>query len=176
MKKALAAATLLIMVSAFTFANGTQENPAQGTWWHGNGRFSGQDRTAPGAIQRPLQGEERTKTGTLKLVDGSQPELVTKDGTYTLMYPYMYANSVQLKDGQEITVKGYDAPAYRWNNTTSNEKRLMVTEATINGKEYKIDRSAFRHMRGKGNRSGGNRMGGHGSRGGYGSQRGGGRW
>ena len=138
MKKTLAtAATLLILVSALSFANGTKED----------------------STQRDLI----TKTGTLKLVPNDHPELVTKDGTYELMYPYMYADDIKLTDGQKITVKGYDVPAYRDNNS-GDDKHLMVTEATINGKEYKLDTHNFGPMgRNRGPRGGSN-------------QRRGGRW
>jgi len=163
MKKTLAtAATLLIMVSALSFANGNKENSDQRSWGPGNGSM-GQNGTTNTA--RPFeQGEELTITGTLKLVANGHPELVTKDGTYELMYPYMYADDLKLKDGQKITVKGYDTPAYRWNNGSKDEKYLMVTEATIDGKNYKLDSGNFGPMgkmsgrKGRGNSRGGSRQ------------------
>ncbi len=166
MKKTLAtAATLLILVSALSFANGTKEDSTQGTWGRGNGTTN---------TARPFeQGDLVTKTGTLKLVPNDHPELVTKDGTYELMYPYMYADDIKLTDGQEITVKGYDVPAYRDNNS-GDEKHLRVTEATINGKEYKLDTDNFGPMGRMGRRMGG-RAGNRGPRGGS-NQRRGGRW
>ncbi len=169
MKKRLATAvTLLMVVSVLSFANGNKENSDQRSWGPGNGRNMGQNGTANTA--RPFeQGEELTKTGTLKLVANDHPELVTEDGTYELMYPYMYADDLKLKDGQKITVKGYDTPAYRWNNN-SDEKYFMVTEATIDGKNYKLDSGNFGPM----GRMGG-RMGRGYSRGGYGHMDGG-RW
>ncbi len=161
MKKTLAtAATLLILVSALTFANGTKEDSTRGTWGPGNGPMA----------QNETTGTLLTLQGTLKLVAGDHPQIVTKDGTYELMYPYMYADGIKLKDGEQITVKGYDAPAYRWNNSSEDEKHLMVTEATIGGKEYKLDRDNFGPM---GRRGG--RMGGRSPRGGSNSGRGG-RW
>ena len=85
----------------------------------------------------------------------------------------MYADDIKLTDGQKITVKGYDVPAYRWNNSR-DEKHLMVTEATINGKEYKIDHDNFGPMGRMGGRMGG-RAGNRGPRGGSNQMRGG-RW
>jgi len=169
MKKTLAtAATLLILVSALSFANGNKENSNERSGGSGYGPM-GQNGTANTA--RPFeQGEELTKTGTLKLVANGHPELVTKDGTYELMYPYMYADDITLKDGEQITVKGYNVPAYRWNNGSKDEKHLMVTEATIDGKNYKLNNEDLGSM----GRMGGRMGRGH-SRGGN-KQMGGGRW
>ena len=170
MKKTLfAAAVLLTVVSVFSFANGVKEDTTNPAWGPGYGRFGG-NTTAQAA--RPFkQGDLVTVTGNLKLVQNDHPELVTSDGTYELMYPYIYSDDVDLKDGQEITVKGYDTPAYRW-SSDGDEKHLMVTEATIDGKVYKIGRDDFGPMGMKGGRTGG-RMAYSNMRGGMRSPRGG---
>ncbi len=156
MKKKLAAAvTVLIMVSVLSFANGNKEDGTQMTRGQGYGRNANMNRTS---VERSFeQGDLITLSGTLKINGSERPEIVTEKGTYELMYPYMYGDKLELKDGQTATVKGYDTPAYRW-SSDGNEKHLMVTEATINGKAYKLDTKNFGPMNGRGNGSG--RMGG----------------
>lgn len=156
MKKTLAIAALLVMsVSALSFANGNSEAAAAGTYGQGYGRSA--DRNSA-TFERPFeQGEEITLTGTLKIKDGDRPVLVTTDGEVQLMYPYINGDDIALKDGQEITVKGYDTPAYRWSDN-EGEKHFMVTEATIDGKEYKLDSGSFGPMAGRGGAKDGKRM------------------
>jgi len=150
MKKSIAIAALLVMsVSALSFANGNSETAAAGTNGQGYGRYA---KGNSAAFERPFeQGEEVTLTGALKITGSDRPVLVTEDGEVELMYPYVYNDDIELKDGQEITVKGYDTPAYRWADDSS-AKHFMVTKATVNGKEYKLDSGNFGPMNGRGGR------------------------
>ena len=170
-KKLATAVTVLMMVSVLSFANGNKEDGSQGTWGQGYGRNSNINGTS---VERPFeQGDLITLNGTLKITGSKRPEIVTEKGTYELMYPYMNGDNLELKDGQTATVKGYDTPAYRWSND-GDEKHLMVTEATINGKAYKLDTENFGPMNGRGNGMHGSRMAS--SQTGKGSGRIGGRW
>ena len=53
------------------------------------------------------------------------------------MFPRFLIDEVDVAEGQRITVEGYEMPGprMRWK---SDEQHLMVTKATINGKEYDL--------------------------------------
>ena len=144
------------MVSAVSFANGNSETPAQNTaWGQGNGRYAAAGNDD---FRRPFeQGDEIALTGTLKITGDDRLVIVTDEGTFELMYPYIYSNDIELKDGQQITVKGYETSAYRWAED-GNEKHLMVTEADVDGKSYKLNSNDFGPMNGKGGAMRGGRM------------------
>lgn len=156
-KTLLTALTLMVMITMTAAANGVQENSTTSTWGAGYGRYAAPGTTGRSAGPVTL-GEEKTFTGKLKLEDNNRAELVTGDETYELMYPYYYTYNLDIKDGQEITVKGYDVPAYRW-SPDGDDKHIRVTEATIDGKTYELDNS-YGRMGGntKGNRGRGSRM------------------
>ncbi len=156
-KTVLTMVALLTMISMAVSANGIKEDSVSNTWVPGYGRFV-QDGTIT-----PYSGDIITKTGTLKLTDNDRPKLITGNETYELMYPYYYSYNLEIKDGQEITVKGFEVPAYRW-NTDGDEKHLMLTEATIDGKEYKLNNNnyygPYGGRRGRNNRMAFNQPGG----------------
>ncbi len=177
MKKAIVMTVLLaMMVSAVSFANGTGETTGQATTWgQGYGRYAAAGNSN---FQRPFeQGDELTLTGTLKTTGDDRPVIVTGDGTYELMYPYIYSNNIELKDGQQITVKGYETPAYRWSED-GDEKHLMVTEADVDGKSYKLSSDDFGPKNGRGGAMRGSRTASaqYGRGAGNNSGRMGGRW
>ena len=168
MKKTIVTVLVLLAVITMTAAaSGVQENPAT--------------NRARSFTPPYVNGEELSITGTLKIVSSSDIELITDKGTYNLMYPYYNTPDIDVKDGQEITVKGYEVPAYRWSNGNDG-KFLHVEEATVDGKTYSFDN--YYGMRGNrmparsagrmGGRSGGRNTGNWNNSGSR--QRGGGRW
>ncbi len=170
MKKTLLTALVLIAaVSMSAAANGVQENSTVSPAW-GQGYGRGYARTAPAYANPPVTAEEKTITGTLRINGTDRPVIVSGGESYELMFPYYYGYNLDVKDGQEITVKGYEVPAYRWAGNGS-EKYLRITEAEINGKDYILAApGAFGPGRG---RTGGRGMG---NRGGMGRGAGGGNW
>lgn len=153
---------LLVLMTMTVAANGVKENQAADTWAPGQGYRMSQNDTQ--SVTPPYEtGEELTLTGSLKFSENNEIELVTKEGTFDLMYPRYNTPAIDVKDGQEVTVRGYEVPAYKWNSGEDN-KHLHVVEATVDGKTYTFENSY--HM-GPGSRMAG-RMGGRMS-----SQRGG---
>ncbi len=125
MRKITVAFVLIILVSAAVFSEGSQEQPEQ-TWGPGQGMFqSFEDYT----------GEIITVTGRIKLEENGFPELISGGETYELMYHFMDTSGLNINEGDEITVKGYEVPGPRWDND-ADETHLMLTGAIINGKEY----------------------------------------
>ncbi|RKX92906.1 MAG: hypothetical protein DRP59_04330 [Spirochaetes bacterium] len=138
-KRIVTGLVLLVLMAMSAAANGVQKNSATNTWTPGRGQ---RYRMAPGntqGITPPFEaGEKLILTGTLKFAENNEIELVTKDGTFDLMYPYYNTPNIDVKDGQNVTVKGYEVPAYRWSNG-DDDKHLHVVEATIAGKTYSFE-------------------------------------
>ncbi len=145
---------LLVLMTMTVAANGVKENPSTDTWAPGQGYRMTQNGTQ--SVTPPYEtGDELTLTGTLKISENNEIELVTKEGTFDLMYPRYNTPDVDVKEGQEVTVKGYEVPAYRW-NSEEDTKHLHVVEATVDGKTYTFENS---YQMGPGSRTAG-RMGG----------------
>lgn len=75
------------------------------------------------------------------------PLLFEADGnTYILLYPYQLANGIDISDGETITIEGFLAPGPRWESYDTGDdaapRALMVTTATIDGKEYVLPGAA----------------------------------
>lgn len=83
-------------------------------------------------------------TGKLELENGEQAKITVKGETYTLMAPWHQLEELELKDGQTVTVNGYEKTArFQWDG---KEKMLHVTTITIDGKVTEFD---FTMMGGK---------------------------
>ncbi len=79
-----------------------------------------------------------TVSGSLKLVNGEMPYLENDGIKYTFRAPWQQFQTLELEDGMNVTVEGYEMPvrAMLWDGS---EKSIMVTKAIINGKEIVVD-------------------------------------
>ena len=83
--------------------------------------------------------EERTTlTGKIDLSDVNLPKLIVGEKTYELIIPYRLAFDIDIKDGDEITIQGFEVPAYR-RTVDSESNNLMVTGATFKGTDYDLN-------------------------------------
>ena len=92
---------------------------------------------APGAMFNSDE-ESVTLTGKLDLTDANDPKLTVGEKTYELMVPYRLDYDMDIKDGDEITINGFEVPVYG-RDSNPDLTNLMVTAATFNGKEYNLD-------------------------------------
>ena len=81
--------------------------------------------------------ESLTLTGIIDLSDVNAPELVVGENRYELMVPYRMDYDMDIKDGDEITISGFEVPAYG-RSADSELTNLMVTGATFEGAEYDL--------------------------------------
>ncbi len=161
MKKALITLALISMAGMALFAEGSKENnstvPNTGYMGRGyaaqnyngqmpgnrqmpNGSWNGnnnQSSWGPGAMFNS-DAESMTLTGKLDLTDVNDPKLTVGENTYELMVPYRLDYDMDIKDGDEITINGFEVPGYG-RDTNPDLTNLMVTGATFNGKEYSLD-------------------------------------
>ena len=82
--------------------------------------------------------ESLTLTGKIDLSDVNAPKLTVGENTYELMIPYRLDYDIDIKDGDEITISGFEVPAYR-RAADSESTNLMVTGATFDGTEYDLN-------------------------------------
>ncbi len=93
---------------------------------------------ATGQSENPVPGELNTYSGTVHFEDNYEIVLKTDQGEYELMFPRFLIDEVDVAEGQRITVEGYEMPGSRMMRWEGDEEHLMVTKATINGKEYDL--------------------------------------
>jgi hypothetical protein len=84
-----------------------------------------------------LNVEELTITGIIDLTDVNTPKLTAGEQSYELMIPYRLDYDIEITNGDEITISGFEVPAFR-RSTDSVLPNLMVTGAIFNGKEYDL--------------------------------------
>lgn len=163
MKKIAITVLLISLAGMALFAEGSQEEQ---TWEPGMGRgYISEDQTnfVPGSMGRAsMRGgnfagnqstwgpsglvynnqsfneESMTLTGKIDLTDANLPKLTVGDDTYELMVPYRLDYDIDINDGDEITISGFEIPAYR-RTSDSDLTSLMVTDATFDGTEYNLD-------------------------------------
>ncbi len=82
--------------------------------------------------------ESLTLTGKIDLSDVNVPRLTVGENTYELIVPYRLDYDIDIKDGDEITISGFEVPAYR-RAADSESINLMVTGATFDGTEYDLN-------------------------------------
>lgn len=77
-------------------------------------------------------------SGKLSLVNGELPTIESDGVQYYVMAPWVQIEDLNLEDGMDISVEGYEMPGppMQWDNT---EKSIMVTKAVINGEEIDVD-------------------------------------
>lgn len=92
-------------------------------------------------------GEKLEITGELYFENKIHPELKSGDQEYELMVPRFYTFGVDLKEGQTITVEGYQVEGpYCTMEEEEDEIHLRVSKAVIDGKEYDLSSMDFGKM------------------------------
>ena len=81
--------------------------------------------------------ESLTFTGKIDLSDVNAPKLTVGEDTYELMVPYRLDYNIDIKDGDEITIIGFEVPAYR-RSADAELTNLVVTGAAFEGTEYDL--------------------------------------
>jgi hypothetical protein len=99
----------------------------QGSWGPAGMGYTNQD----------VNVENLTLTGNIDLKDVNAPKLTVGEDTYELMVPYRLDYDIDIKDGDEITISGFEVPAYR-RTADSETMNLMVTAAIFDGTEYEL--------------------------------------
>jgi hypothetical protein len=120
LRKTIPVFVLVLAAAAFTLAEGQSESGAQ--------RYG-------------AAGLEQVKvSGKLSLEDRMHPELESGGKTYELMVPWFLTRQIELQEGEQVTVEGYQVPGPRWESGEGDEIHVRVTKAVIRGKEYDVDR------------------------------------
>lgn len=155
MKKIAVTLILLSLTGMALFAEGSQEEttwePGSGYMGRGyatenqmpmrGGMSSNQGSWGPagmGYADQNFNAESITLSGKIDLTDVNLPKLTVGENTYELMVPYRMDYDIDINNGDEITITGFEVPGYR-KSTDSNLSNLMVTGATFEGKEYNLD-------------------------------------
>lgn len=94
-----------------------------------------------------------TLTGTVTVSNKLHPELKVGSKLYYLMVPRYYLDDIEVKDGTSVTVEGFVATGVPMLN--EKDEAVLVTKATIDGKEYDLERGYGHPMMGRGNFQGG---------------------
>lgn len=142
------------------FANGNQENTVkESDSDYLSRRYT--DESSRNAGQRPGRGgmysnrgnwrqpgtcftdqdinvESMTLTGKIDLTNLNIPKLTVGENSYELIIPYRLDYDIDIKDGDEITISGFEVPGYR-RSTDSELTNLMVSSVTLNGTEYNLN-------------------------------------
>ncbi len=133
MKKIAITLLLLSLTGMALFAEGAQEETV---WEPGMGRATMPMRG--GMIQNQNISEESLiLTGKIDLTDVNLPKLTVGEKTYELMVPYRLDYDIDIKDGDKITINGFEVPAYR-RDADTELTNLMVTGATYDGTDYDL--------------------------------------
>lgn len=171
MKKELLILIMIIGSAMILSAEGKQDDADVQSFGRGQGQtqgmMGGNRFNDAAAREEYLEGLETISlTGALILVNGEMPVIESEGTRFNVMAPWQAVADLELKDGMEVTVEGYEMPGppLQWDDS---EKSIMVTKAVINGEEFEIDHDAdgYRMMGG---------FGGRGNAGGPGSGRKGG--
>ena len=121
---------LMLVLAGVAFASG-QKEPAQ----------------APGSAQAPgtasaapcVQGEKLVLTGSLTLAGQRHPVLKSGGKEYELMIPRNLTWNLDVKDGEQVSVEGYVVQGMgRRAQENDDDIDLLVTKATVKGKEYDL--------------------------------------
>jgi hypothetical protein len=99
-------------------------------------------------------------SGSLQLVNGELPFIENDGVKYTFRAPWQQFQELDLENGMNVTVEGYEMPvrAMIWDGS---EKSIMVTKAIVKGEEIIVE-----HEPGKSGHGGFGSRGGRGRNGG----------
>lgn len=105
------------------------------------------------AAEGPSYDEENKVTLTGKIYFDNLMHPVLKSGgkEYELMIPRMYLYSIELEEGESVTVEGYEADeptgfmrGWRFQDEgEDNELHILVTKATVDGVEWDLESSRY---------------------------------
>jgi len=173
MKKELLVLLMIVSSAMILSAEGKQDDeqflgrgPRQGMM--GGNRNSDADREER-FEQREAAREEYladleviTVSGSLTLVNGELPYIESEGSKITIMAPWYDLGNLELENGMDVTVEGYQMPdrPLQWDDS---EKSMMVTKAVINGEEIVVEHP----MDGNGMMGGRGGAGGPGRKGGF---------
>jgi len=88
-----------------------------------------------------------TLTGTVAVSNKFYPELKVDSKLYYLMVPRFYLDDIEVKDGTSVTVEGFVATGVPM--LSEKDEAVLVTKATIDGKEYEVERGYGHPMMGR---------------------------
>jgi hypothetical protein len=147
-KKLVIGFFLIMLVTFGLFAKGTAEDgtrvmPSQPDF-----------RTPPGTTFS--EEDKVVLTGEVYFENLIHPELRSGRDKYELMVPRVLLSSVELEEGERVTVEGYKgegALGYRgrWDMSQTDEEAetqgpyLFVTKATVDGVEWDFESTRFGH-------------------------------
>jgi hypothetical protein len=124
-KKILITTLVMLALAGAAFASGQKEpvqSPAQ---------------AAP--FTAAPTGEKLSLTGTLSLEGSMHPILKAAGKDYALMVPRYLTWNLDVKEGEQVSVEGYVVQGMpRRANSDDGDIDLMVTKATIKGKDYDL--------------------------------------
>jgi hypothetical protein len=101
---------------------------------------SGQNEKAQTGV---FQGDKVALKGTVSFQAYPHPVLKSGDKQYLLMVPPYLVARAGVKDGDQVSVQGYqlrDFPGYGWAGNDRNLVGFFVTQATVGGKDYDLTR------------------------------------
>jgi hypothetical protein len=101
---------------------------------------SGQNEKAQPGV---FQGDKLVLKGTVSFQSFPHPILKSGDKQYLLMVPPYLVRNSGVKDGDQVTVQGYqlrDFPGNGWGGAGKNLIGLFVTQANVGGKDYDLTR------------------------------------
>ncbi len=124
-KKILIGALLVLALAGAAFANG-QKEPVRAS-----------PQAAAPAESRTS--EKLSLTGTLSLEGNFHPVLKAGDKEYELLVPRYLTWNLDVKEGEQVSVEGYVVQGMPWHTSADDgDVDLMVTKATVKGKEYDL--------------------------------------
>ncbi|MCX7040353.1 MAG: hypothetical protein NT005_14615, partial [Spirochaetes bacterium] len=128
-KKILISTLAMLALAGAAFASG-QKEPAQP---------SAQAAAQKAAPAVPSTSEKLSLTGTLSLEGNFHPVLKAGDKEYELLVPRYLTWNLDVKEGEKVSVEGYVVQGMPWRTSGDDgDVDLMVTKATIKGKEYDL--------------------------------------
>ena len=99
---------------------------------------SGQNEKAQSSV---FQGDKVTLKGAVSFQGYPRPILKVGDKQYLLMVPPYLVRKAGVKDGDQVSVQGYqfaDSSRFPWGGDNSNLIGFYVTQATVGGKDYDL--------------------------------------
>lgn len=100
---------------------------------------SGQADSTPNIPGPATTGDKLTLSGTVKVDNLIHPVLTSGGKDYYLMIPHRAIYDVAVKDGAQVKIEGYKTTAApRYAPANSNATYVLVTKATVDGKDYDL--------------------------------------
>jgi len=125
-----------------------------------------QEESRRGAGPAIYQGEQISLTGSVVVQEDGQVLLSADGKEYTLLYPRILQDDVELENGDQLVVSGIQVPGPRGVSDASGVF-VHVEKVVIDGEEYELENAAGPRggMAGRGQRASGSARNGNTSRG-----------